>query len=527
MNRIFAALIWFAALGMLSSCSGAKHGQGTAYFVSDDGHDSNSGLSVDQAWASIERVNAHSFFPGDTLYFRAGDEFRGTLKLGPDDAGTSDQRLVLTSHGQGKARIHGLDSLAVWADACDFLTVEHLEIRGNGRKTGNTTDGILVTNGKGICLEYLEVHGFQHSGIHIYQCDEASISHCFAHDNGFAGIHVSGSTIRDPEAYDNENLYIGYCMAENNPGDPTVLDNHSGNGILASSVRGGIIEYCEAFNNGWDMPWTGNGPVGIWIWDATDCLIQHCIAHHNRTHPEAADGGGFDLDGGVSHSTIQYCISYRNEGAGYGLYEFGAAKAWEHNTIRYCISCDDGILNGGSLGLWKNEDAGSLRYCQIYNNTFYNSLEGRGNLWLYDHYPGMEFRNNVFVYQGAFLSEGTELGDEIFENNLYWNLSGDSSFLGYGSLKKWADHSGKEMVHGRFAGQFADPMISPFSMEDFDPAKVDPETFFSFRPEAGSPLIDRGLDLKALMGLDPGNRDLSGTLIPQGPQYDIGALEHR
>ena len=83
------------------------------------------------------------------------------------------------------------------------------------------------------------------------------------------------------------------------------------------------------------------------------------------------------------------------------------------------------------------------------------------------------------------------------------------------------------MVQGRFVGQYADHMMAAFTMQNFDPAKVDTETFVSFRPEAGSPLIDRGLDLKALMGLDPGNRDLSGTLIPQGPQYDIGALEYR
>ena len=172
--------------------------------------------------------------------------------------------------------------------------------------------------------------------------------------------------------YDNENIYIGHCIAENNPGDPAVKDNHSGNGILASSVKRGTIEYCEAFNNGWDMPWTGNGPVGIWIWDCRDIIIQYCIAHDNKTRPGAGDGGGFDLDGGVSNSVIQYCLSYNNQGAGYGLFEFGAAKPWENNIIRYNISQNDAIFNTGSVAIWRGE-AGVMRNCEIYNNTFYNN----------------------------------------------------------------------------------------------------------------------------------------------------------
>ena len=527
MNRVASLLIFLIAALMLFACNGGRESLGGVYFVSADGNDNNSGLSENLAWATISRVNEHSFSPGDTIYFRSGDEFTGTLNLNSGDAGTGEQRLVITSYGQGKARINGLTNAAVSADSCYFFTLENLEIYGSGRKSGNTSDGILVKRSVGVCLNELEVSGFQHSGVHMYQCKDARITNIHAHDNGFAGIHVSGSTIWEVDAYDNENLYIGHCVAENNPGDPTALKNHSGNGILASSVRGGIIEYCEAKNNGWDMPWTGNGPVGIWIWDCTDFIIQHCVAHHNRTNAVAKDGGGFDLDGGVSNSIIQYCISHNNEGAGYGLYEFGAAKPWENNILRYCISYDDGILNGGSMGIWKSDDVGSLRNCQIYNNTFYNSLPDRGNLWIYDNYPGIQFRNNVFVYKGAFSTEGTHIGEELFEGNLYWNLTGETAFLGYENLEQWAKQKGKEQREGHFRGLFADPMITDFSMEDNDPAKIDPVTFQSFQPKAGSPLIDHGLNLKALAGLDPGNRDLCGTMIPQGQQYDIGALEYR
>ena len=491
-----------------------------------EGNDSNPGTSPGKAWQSIQRVNEQDFEPGDRILFQGGETFTGTIMLSGEDSGTPTSQLIVSSYGEGKAIISGGDIEALKADNCHFLTIENLELRGAGRKNGNTRDGLLIDQCDGVVLNKLEVHGFQHSGVHLHQCDDAHITHVYAHENGFAGIHVSGTTIWDTVSYDNHNLYIGYCVAENNPGDPTVLNNHSGNGILASSVKVGTIEYCEAFNNGWDMPWTENGPVGIWIWDCTDFTIQHCISHHNRTNPVAADGGGFDLDGGVSNSVIQYCISHNNEGAGFGLYEFGAAKPWQNNTIRYNISQDDGIINGGSLGIWKADKQGVMRNCLIYNNTFFNSLEGGSCIWMYDHYPGYQFYNNVFVYNGVLIADGKGLDDEIFLGNLYWNLAGEEAFLAYEDLQAWAAATGKEMQEDQLIGIYHDPLLEQAgSITLTDPTMIDHASIGGYVPLPGSPLVDGGLDLKDLLKMNVGDRDLLGSPIPLKNIYDIGAIE--
>lgn len=514
------ALLLLACIWMISC-----EGPGT-FYLSAEGDDSNSGTSPGKAWQTIHRINVQDFAPGDRILFRGGDSFTGTIRLSAEDSGTSLSRLVVSSYGEGRAIIFGKEYEGLKADSCYFLTIENLEFRGAGRKAGNAADGLRISRCDDIVVNDMEVYGFQHSGVHLHQCDDAIITQVYAHENGFAGIHVTGTTIWDTARYDNHNLYIGYCVAENNPGDPTVLNNHSGNGILASSVNGGTIEYCEAFNNGWDMPWTENGPVGIWIWDCTDFTIQHCISHHNRTNPVAADGGGFDLDGGVSNSVIQYCISHNNEGAGFGLYEFGAAKPWENNTIRYNISQDDGIINGGSIGIWKNDDQGVMRNCQIYNNTLYNSLENGSCIWLYDNYPGYQFYNNVFMYNGALISEGKSLKDELFLGNLYWNLAGGESLQGYGSLNEWAAASGNEMNEDQFIGIYQDPMlILAGSLKVTDPEKIDQESLKGYIPQPASPLVDRGLNLKILLNLDMEEKDLIGTAVPLKNNYDIGAIE--
>jgi hypothetical protein len=500
--------------------------QGQVYYVRPSGNDSNSSLKIEQAWRTITKVNSVHFEPGDRILFEGGFTYAGTLSFKSDDSGTGENRLVLSSFGDTPAVIDGGDGGALAADSCDYLTVRKLAFKGSGRKNGNRADGVFITRSRFVEMDSLEIYGFQHSGLLLHICDNARITHVAAHDNGFAGIHVTGTTIWDTVRYDNHRLYIGHCIAENNPGDPSVTDNHSGSGIIASSVDKGTIEYCEAFGNGWDMPWNGNGPVGIWIWDSNDFIIQHCVSHDNKSAPDAADGGGFDFDGGVSNSILQYCLSYDNQGPGVGLFEFGAGKAWHDNTVRYNISRDDGKNGQGSVAIWKGEAGGTIRNCEIYNNTFTNSNPNGPSLCIQNNWEGFNFRNNIFVYNGTFLMQGKKLKNERFENNCYWNLAGRADFMDCPSLKAWGEKTGNEMMQGRFTGIYADPGLKNTGKTKLiSPLFLKGDSLDGYKPDRDSPLIDAGLDLEKLYGFNPGNHDLSGNPIPQGKAFDIGAVE--
>lgn len=499
---------------------------GNKYFVSQSGNDNNKGTFM-SPWQTIEKVNQLILKSGDAVYFEGGMTFNGTIRLDSSDSGNLKENILIGSFGGGRAIINGGKVEALVANNCSHLEIRDLIFIGDGRKDGNLSDGVFIASAANIRVDNCEMSGFQHSGLHVRKSSEARITNVYAHNNGFAGIHITGATMNDPVNYDNRNLYIGYCIAENNPGDPTVLKGHSGNGILASSVKGGLIEYCEAFNNGWDMPWTGNGPVGIWIWDCTDFKIQYCIAHDNKTNPVAADGGGFDFDGGVSYSVLQYCLSYNNQGPGIGLFEFGAAKPWENNVVRYNISQNDGIINGGSLAIWKDEKSGKMRNCEIYNNTFYNDTVNARALWVYNNWEGFNFRNNIFIYKGHFLDPGQKLVNELFQGNCYWNLQGNTSIAGYKDLKEWARATGNELLSDSLIGLYADPWLTaPGSLFLSNPRMITPEKLSPYSLRPGSPLIDRGLDLKKLFGIDPGMHDLAGKTLPQGRGFELGALEY-
>ena len=501
-----------------TACRNNSHATGKTYYLSSSGNDGNPG-TLEKPWKTLSRINGTRLYADDKILLEGGSIFTGTLNIDSIFSSAEDRDIEFGSYGKGRAIIDGGVSEGIHAANSRHIVIKNLIIKGTGRLSGNSSDGVLFTGSRFVVLDSIEISGFQHSGLQIAACSDFRITGIYSHDNGFAGINISGSTIYDTVNYDNQNIYIGHCIAENNPGDPTVKKNHSGNGILASSVKHGTIEYCEASDNGWDMPWTGNGPVGIWIWDCTDFTIQYCVSHDNKTNPVAKDGGGFDLDGGVSNSVIQYCVSYNNQGAGYGLFEFGAGKHWKKNTIRYNISKNDGLLNEGSLSVWKMENAGWMGDCEIYNNTFYNDTLRGAAVSLVSHVNSMNFRNNIFVYKGSFLNMGQKIVKEHFTGNCYWDLSGDKKFEGCSDLHSWARKTGNEMLNGKFLGRYEDPGLA-------NPRRISIKDFSGFALGSRSPLIDQGLDLKVVFDIDPGNHDLAGTKIPQGKGFDPGAIEY-
>lgn len=75
-------------------------------------------------------------------------------------------------------------------------------------------------------------------------------------------------------------------------------------GIIVSATDGAVIEFCHPHHNGGINSQNSGGPVGIWAWQSNDVVMQFNISHHNRTGG-GADGGGFDLDGGITDSVMQ------------------------------------------------------------------------------------------------------------------------------------------------------------------------------------------------------------------------------
>jgi hypothetical protein len=263
--KIFFAIVILAAnIFLLSGCQGGggTSGLGRTYYVDgESGDDRNVGMSARKAWKSIERVNRVEFRPGDKLLFKGNWSYSGTLLFDEKDAGALEKPIFVSSFGNGRAVINGGEATAFRLDGSKYVVVGNMAFVGSGRKSGNNGSGVVLRRTVNVELDMLEVSGFRFSGVSTVGDENTRITRVYAHDNGFAGISTSPND-RDEKGevkgrYRAKNLYIGYCVAENNPGDVQNLTNHSGNGIVVGGFDGGLIEYCRAFNNGWDMPRKG------------------------------------------------------------------------------------------------------------------------------------------------------------------------------------------------------------------------------------------------------------------------------
>lgn len=419
LNLIFAVFIMF-----LIGCSP----QSTYYVDSQTGDDSNNGTQK-KPFKTVEKVNLLQLLPGNSVLFAGGQTFAGTLKL-KGLAGTKELPITIGSYGNGRATINGENGNSILADSCSWLQVKNLIASGNDRLKGNTGSGVEFRNTQNCVIDSLEASGFLWSGVKAVGGQNLRITNVYAHDNGFSGINVE-SDGQDAGGLEGSggktfrNLYIANCVAENNPGCPAVLDNHSGNGILIGGVTNGTIEYCEAMGNGWDMPREGNGPVGIWAYQSDSITIQYCYSHNNYTSEKGKDGGGFDFDGGMTNSVMQHNLSANNEGAGYGLFQYFEASVWKNNIIRNNISYNDGRKNGqAGFHVWiANGTPETMSDCQIYENTVVNCY-GHAVSFEPGDYLGFEFRNNKFFLTGHSVSfaNGRYTG-AMFAENQAWSAN--------------------------------------------------------------------------------------------------------
>ncbi|MHC4591284.1 MAG: Ig-like domain-containing protein, partial [Planctomycetota bacterium] len=239
------------------------------------------------------------------------------------------------------------------------------------------------------------------------------------------------------------------------------------------------------------------------------------VAHHNQS--PALDGGGFDLDGGVTNSILQYNLSHNNDGYGYLLCQYTGAGDFANNIVRYNISQDD------QYGICVAAGSPNVSGMDIYNNTIYNSTGYAIGLfrWGSGDWSDVDIHNNVFVSTGQIVSGATYR--ETFQNNLYWSTGAPTNFSvdGYTTLEDWADATGQEKVASVIVGLNADPLLVGMGTT----THTDPLTLSSlaeYQLQTGSPCFNAGMVIP-----DNGGYDLWGNVVPTRGEPDIGAHEYQ
>lgn len=446
-------LIYFSACVFLLSINEngiAKPHHTKTYYVSATGNDKNTGNAF-APFKTIEKLNSLQLQAGDVICLQGGQTFKGALKIDSAAAGNKRHSIIICSFGKGRATIDGGNGEAIGLYKARYIDVHNLRLTGSGRKSGNTKSGLSIVDCAHVIVHDVEISGFQKPGLLVYASTHVLLKQVSAHDNGSAGITVEG----DAKKRDSKDIRILGCRAENNPGDPTNLTNHSGNGIVVGNCINVTIDRCTATNNGWDMPRIGNGPVGIWAYEADSVIIKHCLSYNNKTSKGGADGGGFDLDGGVTNSIVEYCVSYANQGSGYCVFQYWGATPWHHNIFRYNISENDGTVSDsqGGLYVWNSSDDEKQFYdCDVYGNIIYNDKVAAISFSSKSESRDIRFYNNIFVSRDTLIRGTDKLGDVRYQGNDWWSIQNGFNMYGIKQLKTWAKKTGKEMKGGKVTG---------------------------------------------------------------------------
>src|SRR5690606_34426548 len=144
------------------------------YYVSASGNDKNSGLTPNDAWRTIDKVNKTVVKPGDAVLFEGGKTFEGPLEFRSEDGnGGSVAPVTVSSYGSGRATIkvdkgNGID---IYNTA--GFKISNLIVAGNNT-TSDKSAGIQFYNDlpNNVKLDFVEVincevYGFRDYGIVI------------------------------------------------------------------------------------------------------------------------------------------------------------------------------------------------------------------------------------------------------------------------------------------------------------------------------------------------------------------------
>jgi hypothetical protein len=239
------------------------------YMDSGDGADTNSGLSPDEAWETLQRLAEQELNPGDTVHFRKGSSWTGALII--EDHGSADQPLTFTTYGSGSKPIFE---------------------NPQGRSA-------IVIQGDWVILEGMLVRNVLEAGVTI-AADHAIVQKMEVTDAGM------GIAVRGQHNIIRENYLHDLKMVRNTPGGD---DDYGAVGVWLfdsyNEVASNLMVNCQAPSYDYG---TDGGGVEIFGENVNGSYI-----HHNWI---IDSDGGLEVGGGSARDhVIAYNVFINNSWA--------------------------------------------------------------------------------------------------------------------------------------------------------------------------------------------------------------------
>ncbi|MDD4655369.1 MAG: right-handed parallel beta-helix repeat-containing protein, partial [Bacteroidales bacterium] len=393
--------------------------QQKTYFVSPSGNDSATGLSVGDAWKSLDKINNTVFLPGDHILLESGGEWSGRLDL--RGSGTAEEPVILSSFGGSSRPVINLGKLegaAIQLHNTGGWEISNLEITSMAApEIGKTRLGIYVNvdqeglNVDHVVIKNCFIHDIwgQMGGVSIRS--SAILVNCGlprAQKDAAPGVQPSLSNVLiegnriervDKTGIVTNSIWNGLVVRRN------YMDNLGGDGIIVGGSYRALVEFNEihrsCLRSGYlDLPGDENWwphTAACWLIRCEETIMQFNEVYDTGREPKNGDGFAYDFDFYCKRCIAQYNYSKDNHGFLLLMYDIF------QNVARYNISVNDKthlVQMQGSL-----LDDGNV----LYNNIFYVDHGTLDLDFFRGDFPetakdinklGAHFYNNIFYATG-------------------------------------------------------------------------------------------------------------------------------
>jgi len=534
----------FVLLALLAS---AKYASATNYYINCAAGSNGSGTQA-SPWNSLASPNAHTFAPGDYIYFNRGTTCYGLFY--PLGSGNASAPITVTAYGTGA--LPTIDGQSNWAvfnlSDQSYWSIENLQLL-HGKTYGlyvyscndTAVTNIYIANISATDATYVMQYVEDSGEIYMATCkpgangewDGSTINNVYINGITTGNTTVSeGIFIRGGDdvaavngGYKGNNIWVGNSTVSNVHGNGILIVDAQNSGESANvvSLTGQCTTNCGSQN-----------PGSVWVWNSTNMTMEWNESYSNSSWG-AYDGGGMDIDTYNTNVTAEY--NYLHDNQGYCICVLGTGGVTTTNSIirfNVCVNNNNVAVNpsGVQVGLqgdfylsvW---DGGLLNGVQIYNNTSYYDSTMAHNAEFQDFVPASSFGTSIpSFYKNNLVYSNLQYPGMVnawtpftLSNNLYFTSAGAPTYY-FGWNGTWWDSFDTYQTE---SGQDAYSMVvNPLLGDPGYDGGATPTN--QYEPQSGSPAIGAGVNVCAgISGCSMGSNDFLGKPLPS--TLWIGAIQ--
>ena len=316
---------------------------GKSYYVANDGNDENDGLSPEKAWKTVAKASCAELCPGDAVFFKRGDLFRGQLK--------TQEGVTYSAYGEGeKPKIYGSEKN--YAEDKTFWGKTDKENVYISKDTFDADVGVIVFDG-GKYYTFKQIENFR--GFDGELKEDLHMLH------SKTDKHIYLYSVSDPN--------YRFSETEISPGRSGICGN--GNGVTVDNI---CLRYTGAHGLGY-----GNNTTGLTVQNCEIGWIGGMI-QPGRAHENVRFGNGVEIYVGCKDFTVDNCWIYQCYDCGVTHQYFQKRDEFVNmenikytdNLIEYCVYAIE-YINA------QPEEKGIMKDVLFRGNILTHTGEGFGN----------------------------------------------------------------------------------------------------------------------------------------------------